>query len=144
MTAAMGRRSKYTPDVVNALIDALELGMIDGDACLVAGISEKTFYEWQATKSAFRDLVTCARAKGWKSDLAVIKKAAIESRDWRAAAEHLDRTRSPYRKSTDVNVTMQIRKRAEQIADQLGVPVDELMAEAEAVASGAWDKWSPT
>jgi hypothetical protein len=101
----MARRSKYTPQLVNELIQAIELGMTDGDACLVAGLSESQFYHWLKTKPEFADRVTCARAKGWLSDLAIIKRAAVQDRDWRAAAEHLDRTRSPYRKSQDLTVT---------------------------------------
>lgn len=42
-----------------------------------------------------------------------------------------------------VDVTIQIRKKAEALAEQLGVPVDDVIAEAEAVAAGAWDTWSP-
>jgi len=101
----MARRSKYVPDVIEPLVQALELGMTDADSCLVAGVSEKTFYEWQHTKSGFRARVTRARSQGWLSDLAIIKRAAVQDRDWRAAAEHLDRTRSPYRKSQDLQVT---------------------------------------
>ena len=101
----MGRRSKYTPALVDALLTAIGIGMTDGDACAIAGISEKTFYQWQGTKSEFRDRVTRARPQGWLADLALIKRAAMEDRDWRAAAEHLDRTRSPYRKSQETIIS---------------------------------------
>lgn len=45
------------------------------------------------------------------------------------------------RKSVDITVT--IRKKAEQLAGQLGISADELIAEAEAIAAGSWDAWSP-
>jgi hypothetical protein len=86
--------------VIEAVANAIECGMTDADACAVAGISESTFYSWQQTKPEFLDRTTRARPKGWLHDLDVIKQAAREG-DWRAAAEHLDRTRSPYRKSQE-------------------------------------------
>ena len=98
----MGRRSKYTDETVKKLIQAISLGATDGDACAYAGIDEATFYRWQSSKSDFRDRITRARPAGWIADLQVIAKAA-QGGDWRAAAEHLDRTRSPYRKSLDLN-----------------------------------------
>lgn len=138
----MARRSKYTDEVTKPLLDAISSGMTDGDACAVVGIAESTFYHWQNTKPDFLDRVTRARPSGWLSALNVIKQEA-HSGDWRAAAEFLDRTHSPYRKSQDVNVNLVIRKKAEQLAEQLGVPVDDVIAEAEAVAAGSWDAWQP-
>jgi hypothetical protein len=99
----VGRRGKYTPEVVDAVIHAMELGMTDADACSVAGISEDTFYAWQRTKPEFLNRTTRARPKGWQSDLKIIREAA--EKDWKAAAEHLDRTRSPYRKSQETVLT---------------------------------------
>ena len=100
-----GRKSKYTPELVDKLVQAISLGATDGDACAYAGISQQTFYLWQnqKDKSEFLDRVTRARAAGHVADLQVIAKAARDG-DWRAAAEHLDRTRSQYRKSTDINL----------------------------------------
>ena len=95
-----GRKSKYTPELVKIIIDALSVGATDGDACLSAGIDESTFYDWMNKKPEFSDRVTRARSNGWIADLAVIKRAGING-DWRAAGEHLDRTRSPYRKSQE-------------------------------------------
>ena len=36
-----------------------------------------------------------------------------------------------------------IRQQAELMAAQLGVPVDEVLEEAQAIAAGSWDSWSP-
>jgi hypothetical protein len=36
-----------------------------------------------------------------------------------------------------------IRQQAEVMAAELGVPVDEILEEASAVAAGSWDSWSP-
>jgi hypothetical protein len=100
-----GRKSTYTPEVVTKIVNALNAGMTDEGAYTVAGISHETFYRWRETKPEFRDKTTRAREEGWLSDLAVIRRAAIEDRDWRAAAEHLDRSRSPYRKSQETILT---------------------------------------
>ena len=36
-----------------------------------------------------------------------------------------------------------VRQKAETIAKELGVSVDELLDEAEAIAAGSWDAWPP-
>lgn len=137
----MARRSKYTPETIKSLTDSISVGMTDGDACIIAGISQETFYLWQRTKPEFLHQTTRARSEGWRTALAMLKRGALNG-DVRAIEAYLDRTHSPYRKTTDVNVTVQIRKRAEEMAAQLGITADELIAEAEAVAAGAWDTWS--
>lgn len=96
-----GRKTKYTPQCVNEIVLAIETGMTDGDACLIGGIDEATFYRWIQDKSEFRDRVTRARPKGWLGALAVIKHEAVKNRDWRAAGDYLDRTRSAYKKSSE-------------------------------------------
>jgi len=100
-----GRRTLYTPDRVEKIINALSVGAYEKEACRVAGISEDTFARWQARYADFADRVSRATAEGWIGDLAVIRRAALQG-DWRAAGEHLDRTGSPYRKSTDGTVTV--------------------------------------
>lgn len=96
-----GRRTKYTPQTVEKIITALSVGMTDKDASIVAGIDEATFYRWRNEKSEFSERTTRAREEGWQGALAVIKHAAIKDRDWRAAGEFLDRTKSAYRKSNE-------------------------------------------
>lgn len=100
----MTRRSKYLPEVVEALIGAIETGATDENACAEAGIDESTFYDWIKKKPDFANRVQRARPMGWIDDLRLIRKAARDG-DWRAAAEHLDRTRSPYRKSQGLELT---------------------------------------
>jgi len=100
-----GRKTKYTPQVIDKLVTALSVGMTDQDACVVAGITTETFYSWRRNKADFSDRTTRAREEGWQAALAVIKHSAIKDRDWRAAGEFLDRTKSAYRKSQEMQVT---------------------------------------
>lgn len=132
-----GRKSKYTPEVVDKLIQAISLGATDGDACAYAGISQQTFYLWQTQKEKieFLDRVTRARAAGHVADLQVIAKAAHNG-DWRAAAEHLDRTRSQYRKTTDVNLSGTITHNHRDLSIFTDEEIDSLAAVAERVKAG--------
>lgn len=98
-----GRKSKYVPEIVEPLLDAIADGMTDEDACSVAGLSQTQFYHWKNTKPEFANRVTRARPRGWLTHLRTIKRAAQD--DWKAAADLLDRTRSPYRKSQETIVT---------------------------------------
>ena len=92
-----GRKSLYTDERLKIIKAALSVGAYDAEVCAYAGISETTFYDWQKKKPEFADLVTRTRPAGWIEDLGLIKRAAKDG-DWRAAAEHLDRTGSPYTK----------------------------------------------
>jgi transposase-like protein len=57
-----GRRTKYTPELVQRIVNALEAGATQKDACAYADIHVDTFHEWRKTKSAFSEAVT--RAEG--------------------------------------------------------------------------------
>lgn len=96
-----GRKTKYTPETVKKIIDAMSVGMTDRDACIVSGISEDTLARWRSQHTDFAERSTRAREEGWQSALAVIKYAAISGRDYKAAGDYLDRTRSAYKKSTE-------------------------------------------
>lgn len=86
----MARRSKYTPDVVKRLTDAIRLGATYELACGYAGISFETFNEWRKAKPEFSEAVKEAEggaAVGW---LARIEQAAKDG-TWQAAAWKLER-----------------------------------------------------
>lgn len=85
-----GRKSKYTPETVKKLTDAIRMGSTYELACGYAGITTTTFYEWMNTKSDLPDIVKEAEgaaAVGW---LAKIEKAANDGA-WQAAAWKLER-----------------------------------------------------
>lgn len=56
-----GRTSKYTPETINKIYEALRSGCTDLDAAHAVGISKDTFYEWIKTKTDFADIVKNAK-----------------------------------------------------------------------------------
>jgi len=69
---------------------------------------------------------------------------AIRAGDVNAAFRYLSlQEREEWREVKDINLTVQVREKAERIAAELGLSTDEVMAEAEMIASGMWDAWQP-
>ena len=79
-----GRKSKYTPDRVKAIIGAIEVGAPYRHAAAYGGISEATFYDWLATKAEFSEAIKEAEGRALVGRLARIRKA--EEDHWQAAA----------------------------------------------------------
>ena len=86
----MARRTKYTPEVVQRLTDALQLGATYELACNYAGISYETFNEWRKAKVEFSDAVQKAEGVAVIGWLAKIENAANDG-EWTAAAWKLER-----------------------------------------------------
>ncbi len=85
-----GRKTKYTPETVKKLCDAIQLGLTYRLACLYGGITETTFYDWLQKKPEFSDAVKIAEGKAAVSWLAMIEQAAKVG-TWQAAAWKLER-----------------------------------------------------
>ena len=47
VTTKIGRPTKFTPEVKERLLYCIELGMSYVRACMLAGISDQTYYNWQ-------------------------------------------------------------------------------------------------
>lgn len=79
-----GRKSKFTPEVVKKITDALRVGNTRKAAAEASGISESLFYEWikkgEAARNGpfleFLEAVTRAEAECEVQNVAIIKKAA--------------------------------------------------------------------
>lgn len=109
--------------------------------------------KWQERKSkALDDAAMAALEEASRIDATSFLKTSkeIAHRLKYTTSEHLDpllkmreSVRKPVAKTTTVNITLEIRQRAEQIAAKYGVPVAVVIEEAEAIAAGAWDSWSP-
>lgn len=97
-TKKLGRRTKLTPDVQNAIVSALRAGNYQETAARYAGIAEPTFYSWLARGrdepdsiyGEFLEAVESAKAASEVRDIALIDKAAANG-SWQAAAWKLER-----------------------------------------------------
>jgi transposase len=84
-----GRRSKYTPETVDKLTQAIRLGATDELACDYAGIGTSTFYAWMDAKPEFQEAIKLARGAAAVKWLAKIEQAGEEA--WQAFAWKLER-----------------------------------------------------
>lgn len=57
-----GRKTKYTPETIKAICDALERGETQERAAELGGIDRATFYAWMNEKPDFSDAVKRAKA----------------------------------------------------------------------------------
>ncbi len=84
-TSSVGRPTKFGPEIVQALTDALASGMNQEQACVRADISTSTLHAWQKAAEAgddrfrgFLEALTRARAEGIRARLTNIVTAASE------------------------------------------------------------------
>lgn len=70
-----GRKSKYTPERVKQITDALSAGATHEDAYTVAGIGHDTFYRWINTKPEFSEAVTYAESRAHLAAVYAIRYA---------------------------------------------------------------------
>lgn len=130
-----GRKSKYTPEVVQRLVAAIELGATYELAAQAAGVDYATFARWVNEKDEFRETVKLAEGKSALAALAIVQRAAAE-RDWQAAAWLLERrhgyTRpAPVIQAGQVGVTLRIEWTREW--RQIGAGIEQVALPAAAV-----------
>lgn len=125
-----------TDSRVQIVLEALRAGNTRRAAAAYAKIDQNTFYRW-LDKGTFRDDVEKAEADAEVRALAIIIRAA-QGGTWQAAAWWAERRRpDDYGRRDKLDVTFDARKEAERLAGELdGVSADELVAEAERIASG--------
>lgn len=85
----MGRKSKYTPEVVKELVKIIAGGHSHKTACGFVGINRDTFYQWMKKYSDFSDTIKKAENQAKIGLLEKIKKAGDDH--WQAAAWILER-----------------------------------------------------
>ena len=71
----MARKTKYTPELVKTITDALGMGATIKDACALAGISHETYFTWVNEKSDFSDATTHAQSNARFAATLAIRKA---------------------------------------------------------------------
>lgn len=86
----MARPTKYTPETVKKIVDAVRLGATYRLACDFAGITEETFSQWRKRYPEFSAQIKEAEGQGAIGWLARIEKAANDG-TWQAAAWKLER-----------------------------------------------------
>ncbi len=146
-----GRPSKRTPQRVEAILGVLRSGGTVAAAAGAAEVSQATVYRWLRADARFCDAVKRAEAAAELRFTTAVSDAAMGSPAqydaagqlirpevkpiWQAAAWWLERRR---REDYALRATLavNIRERAKVIADELGLDVDELIAEAERIVGG--------
>ncbi len=86
----MARPSKYTPETVKKITDAISMGATYELAAGFAGISYELFRQWREKHVAFFDAVKQAEGRAAVGWLAKIEQAANNGQ-WQAAAWKLER-----------------------------------------------------
>lgn len=84
-----GRPTKYTPETVKKICDAITTGATYRLAAQYGGITYTTFNEWRKDNPEFSAAVEEAEGRGAMLLIGKIQKAATQS--WRAAAWILER-----------------------------------------------------
>jgi hypothetical protein len=117
-----GRRTKYTPETVKAITDAISLGLSIKDACLRADVSVQTYARWSAQYVDFVDAIQKAESTCKLRKLARIEQAGQKG-TWQADAWVLER-----KFPEEFAQRMTIRVTAEQAAllKQLGTTASEM------------------
>jgi hypothetical protein len=86
----LARKSKYSPECVARIVEAIEQGSTYELAASYAGIHYDTFRVWQAEKPAFSEAVKAAEGRAALKWLKLIEQAAKDG-SWQAAAWKLER-----------------------------------------------------
>ena len=135
-----------TPEKGERLLAKLSQGYSITAACNAESIGRKTYYDWRKSDPAFAASADEAIEAG--TDLledAARRRAVAPANSSDTLLIFLLKSRRPekYRERATIDINLQIRKKAEEMANALGISADTLIAEAEAVAAGTWDTWSP-
>jgi hypothetical protein len=86
----VGRPTKYTPEAVKKITDAISMGATYELAAGYAGISYDTLNDWRQKKPQFSEAIKEAEGRAAVGWLAKIEKAANDGQ-WTAAAWKLER-----------------------------------------------------
>ena len=97
-----GRPTKYNPETVAKLLDALRAGLTHKQACLACGIGQSTLADWREQYPDLEPRMEAAREEARQRALEGIKAAG--EKDWRALAEWLKLTFPEHRSGHSINV----------------------------------------
>lgn len=131
----MGRPSKYSKALADAICQALRMGNTRTAAYAYAGIDQNTFHRWMARFAPFREAVAKAEADAEVFCVAKIRQS-INDGNTQDGKWWLERRRNQDWGRID-RVEVTLRREAERLADAYGLDADELLREAERIAAGA-------
>jgi hypothetical protein len=131
----MPRPTKYSPDIVKRILDALAAGNTRRASVQHAGVSEDAFGRWLRRYADFADAVFRAEAQAEVAHVANIAQAA-RAGDVRASIFWLERRRGQDWGRRDY-LEIQIRAAAERVAAATGADASWLIARAEEIAAQA-------
>ena len=98
-----GRPTKYDPQTVDKLLDALRAGLTHKQACLACGIGQSTLADWRERYLELEPRMDAASEEARQKALEGIKDAG--QKDWRALAEWLKLTFPEHRSGYNINVS---------------------------------------
>lgn len=114
-----GRPTKYVPEIIEKVLNAIAVGAPFTHACNYAGISFETFNEWRKQYSEFSESVKEAEGKAVVGWLARIEQAAKDG-NWTAAAWKLER-RYPETFGRRDKVTVDVKQLDSDIERELAI-----------------------
>lgn len=128
----MARPSKYTPETVKRIVEAIRLGATFTLACKYAGIDYSTFARWLHTKREFCEAIKEAEGRAAVRWLTKIEQAASAG-NWQAAAWKLERR---YPQEYGRRLLVDVEQRIRRAAEEAGLDPDAAVAEAMAIVRG--------
>jgi hypothetical protein len=139
----MARPPKYNAARHKAICDDLRLGCSRTTAAELAGINRHTLTDWCERYPTFSADVDAAIASCKSTASRTIRQAILKG-DVQSAFRYLAlQERDEWQERKQLDIAIEFRKKAERMADALGIPADDLIHEAEAIAAGSWDTWTP-
>jgi hypothetical protein len=128
----MGRPTKYSEAVGNAILGWIRLGNTEADAAAAAGIHPATLGRWKVSNAEFRVAVDDAKARAKATAVGEIRAAGLKG-DWKASLEYLKR-RYPAEWGDRLDIHHVLRVQAERLSAEYNEPVEQVLAELEAHA----------
>lgn len=132
----MARRRIDRPVAMDKFVHAIGKGSTREIAAKYANISVDTAAAWEVRYPDYAERVKEAEGQAAVGWLEVIDEAAPKS--WQAAAWKLERKYpNDYGQRARIDVNVTLRQAAEQLAAELGLDVDEVLAETVAILAAA-------
>lgn len=99
-----GRPTKMTNDTVNKLEEAFSWGCTDVEACLYAGISKPTLYDYIKENPSFSDRKESLKQNPTLKARRILNLALDDDKDVKTAQYQLDKADGKAKQAVDMNV----------------------------------------